>query len=85
MSELYPLKFEQVLVEKVWGGNALVSRYNKKGNSLLKIGESWELSAVSGNLSVASNGFLAGNNIEELIEVYMGDLTGDAVFEKFVN
>lgn len=85
MSELYPLKFEPVLVEKVWGGNALVSRYNKKGNGLLKIGESWELSAVSGNLSVASNGFLAGNNIEELIEVYMGDLTGDAVFEKFGN
>ena len=30
MSELYPLKFETVLKEKVWGGNALVSRYNKK-------------------------------------------------------
>ncbi|MDQ1332131.1 MAG: Mannose-6-phosphate isomerase, partial [Bacteroidota bacterium] len=34
---------------------------------------------------VVSNGFLAGNNIEELIEVYMGDITGDAVFEKFGN
>ncbi len=42
-----------------------------------KIGESWELSAVAGDLSVISNGFLAGNNIEELIEVYMGDITGD--------
>ena len=30
MSELYPLKFETVLKEKVWGGNALVSRFNKK-------------------------------------------------------
>jgi mannose-6-phosphate isomerase len=30
-----------------------------------------------------SNGFLAGNNIEELIEVYMGDITGDAVYDKF--
>ena len=32
-----------------------------------------------------SNGFLAGNNIEELIEVYMGDITGDSIFEKFGN
>lgn len=85
MSELYPLKFEPLLKEKVWGGNKLVTGYNKKGNPSLKYGESWELSAVSDNLSVVSNGFLAGNNIEELIEVYMGDLTGDTVFDKFGN
>lgn len=83
MSELYPLKFEPQLKEKVWGGNRLVTGYHKTGDPLLKYGESWEISAVSDNLSVASNGFLAGNNIEELIEVYMGDITGDAVFEKF--
>ncbi len=83
MSELYPLKFEPILKEKIWGGNTLVTHYGKKGEGLKNVGESWELSAVSENLSVVSNGFLAGNNIEELIEVYMGDITGDAVFEKF--
>jgi len=83
MSELYPLKFEPVLKEKVWGGNALVTRFNKKPVGSLNIGESWELSAISDNESVVSNGFLAGNNIEELIEVYMGDITGDSIFEKF--
>ena len=85
MSELYPLKFEPILKEKVWGGNALASRFHKKVTGSQNIGESWELSALSGNLSVVSNGFLAGNNIEELIEVYMGDITGDTVFEKFGN
>ena len=85
MSELYPLKFEPILKETIWGGDALVNRYHKKADPLVKYGESWELSAVSDNLSVASNGFLAGNNIEELIEVYMGDLTGDAVFDRFGN
>jgi mannose-6-phosphate isomerase len=85
MSELYPLKFETVLKEKVWGGNALVSRYNKKATGSQHIGESWELSAVADNQSVVNNGFLAGNNIEELIEVYMGDITGDSLFEKFGN
>lgn len=85
MSDLYPLKFETVLKEKVWGGNALVTRYNKKPASSVQIGESWELSAVAENMSVISNGFLAGNNIEEIIEVYMGDITGDSIYEKFGN
>jgi len=85
MAELYPLKFETVLKEKVWGGNALEKRYNKKTEGSEKIGESWELSAVADNQSVISNGFLAGNNIEEIIEVYMGDITGDTIFEKFGN
>ncbi len=85
MSELYPLKFDPILKEKVWGGNALSSRFHKKPTGSQNIGESWEISALSGNLSIVSNGYLAGNNIEELIEVYMGDITGDAVFEKFGN
>jgi mannose-6-phosphate isomerase len=85
MSELYPLKFETVLKEKVWGGDALVSQFNKGITTSKHIGESWELSAISDNLSVISNGFLAGNNIEELIEVYMGDITGDSIYDKFGN
>jgi len=85
MSELYPLKFEPILKEKVWGGMSLASRYHKNADISLKIGESWEISGVADNISVVSNGFLAGNNLEELIEVYMGDITGDAIYEKFGN
>ncbi len=85
MSELYPLKFEPILKEKVWGGDALAKLYGKSSGGVKKIGESWEISAVSDNLSVVSNGFLAGNNIEELIEIYMGDITGDSVYKKFGN
>lgn len=85
MSELYPLKFEPILKERVWGGNALINRFNKRSATLTNVGESWEISAVSGNVSVVNNGFLAGNNLEELIEVYMGDLIGDSVYEKFGN
>src|SRR4030042_6434309 len=85
MSELYPLKFIPILKETIWGGDAWAIRYHKKADPVVNIGESWELSAISDNLSVVSNGFLAGNNIEELIEVYMGDLTGDAVFDRFGN
>jgi mannose-6-phosphate isomerase len=85
MSDLYPLKFETVLKEKVWGGNALVNRFNKKPFNANPVGESWEISAIADNQSVVCNGFLAGNNIEELIEVYMGDITGDQIYEKYGN
>jgi len=85
MSELYPLKFEPLLKEKIWGGTSLVNHYHKRADSSIKYGESWEISTVADNISVISNGFLAGNNLEELIEVYMGDITGDSVYEKFGN
>lgn len=85
MSELYPLKFDPILKDKIWGGTALACSYGKKQGSLPNIGESWEISAIPGNLSVVSNGYLAGNNIEEIIEVYMGDITGEEIYMEFGN
>ena len=85
MSELYPLKFESILKVKVWGGKTLSEHYNKQDTGSDHLGESWEISAIADDLSIISNGFLAGNNIEEIIEVYMGDITGDAIYEKFGN
>lgn len=80
---LYPLKFKPRFKERIWGGDALASRMGKKLPEGKKIGESWELSGVQGDISVVSNGKLKGNNLEELIEVYMGDLVGEKVFERF--
>ena len=44
------------------------------------VGESWELSAVSGNESVVANGEFAGRNIVELIQEYKADLLGEKVY-----
>jgi mannose-6-phosphate isomerase len=82
MNKLYPLKFEPILKDKIWGGRKLHDFLNKKDVSD-KAGESWEISGFQDNISVVSNGFLAGNTLQELIEVYMGDLVGESVFEKF--
>ncbi|HSO89390.1 MAG TPA: type I phosphomannose isomerase catalytic subunit [Draconibacterium sp.] len=79
---LYPLKFEPICLEKIWGGNRLKTLLGKNYN-LKNCGESWELSGVEGNISVVANGFLKGNDLSELIEIYMGDLVGDKVYEKF--
>ena len=83
MNILYPLKFKPILKEKIWGGNKLNTILEKNLPHNKKIGESWEISGVKDNISVVSNGQLAGNNLQELVEIYMGDLVGDKVFEKF--
>nr|WP_320118330.1 type I phosphomannose isomerase catalytic subunit [uncultured Marinifilum sp.] len=80
---LYPLKFQPILKDKIWGGNKLKTVLNKDFSPLPNAGESWEISGVEGDVSVVSNGKLSGNNLEELIEVYMGDLVGDHVYENF--
>ncbi len=83
MGELYPLKFTPSFKEKIWGGNRMHRVLNKPWCPMEKCGESWELSAVEGQISEVANGFLAGNNLQELIEVYMGDLVGEKVYDRF--
>ncbi len=80
---LYPLKFTAIPKEKIWGGNRLNTILNKDFNSAAKVGESWEISGLEGDVSVVKNGFLEGNDLEELIEIYMGELVGDKVYEQF--
>lgn len=83
---LYPLKFKPRVKERIWGGQAILK---KKGKSVARLskdklyGESWDLSSVKGDVSVVANGFLKGNNLEEIIEVYMGELIGEDNFEKY--
>lgn len=80
---LYPLKFKPIFKERIWGGRKIETAFGKKLPEGEKIGESWELSGVDGDVSVVANGTLKGNNLQELIEIYMGDLVGDKVFEKY--
>ncbi|MDR1863956.1 MAG: class I mannose-6-phosphate isomerase [Bacteroidales bacterium] len=79
---LYPLKFAPILKERIWGGSRL-GTFPGKTPGAGHIGESWELSGVQGDISVVKNGFLKGNHLQELIEVYMGDLVGEKVYERF--
>ena len=81
--QLYPLKFKPILKDKIWGGQKLKTYLNKEFLHLPNCGESWEISGVANDISIVENGNLAGNSLQELIEVYMGDLIGDKVYEKF--
>ncbi|NPA36988.1 MAG: mannose-6-phosphate isomerase [Chlorobi bacterium] len=85
MNDLYPIKFKPILKDKIWGGRKLETILNKKISPLPNAGESWEISGVEGDVSVVSNGFLKGNSLNDILEIYMGDLVGDKVYERFGN
>lgn len=85
MNELYPLKFTPIFKDKIWGGQRIHSVLGMDFSPLPNCGEAWVVSGYASDPSVVENGFLAGNELNELIEVYMGDLVGEANYEKFGN
>lgn len=82
---LYPLRFKPLMKEVVWGGERLARSGKRvpRGKNPNMIGESWEISALEGEVSEVAEGELVGNSIVDLVEVYMGELVGDAVYERF--
>jgi mannose-6-phosphate isomerase len=80
--KLYPLTFEPIYKERIWGGTKLKDYLNKSFDSN-QIGESWELSTVTHDVSVVSNGEFAGLNLNELIEKYPVEILGANSIEKF--
>lgn len=78
---LYPLKFAPVFKDKIWGGTKLKEIYNIESSE--KLGESWVLSGYEGDESIVTNGFLSENTLSELTEIYMGDLVGDKIYQKY--
>ena len=45
MNELYPLRFQPIVKDKIWGGTKL-KRILHKTTASEKCGESWEISSV---------------------------------------
>lgn len=80
----YPIKFNPILKEKIWGGNKLKNQLHKS-TSLSNVGESWEISGVQDTISVVANGNLKGTNLEELIKNYKHDFLGKENYRTFGN
>ncbi len=83
-NNLYPLKFEPILKEKIWGGHKLQSILNKEIKED-NAGESWEISAVKGDISVIANGFLKGKDLQEILSEYKEELVGNRVYSTYKN
>ncbi len=58
----YPLTFVDQVLVKVWGGTKLAAMFSKPASDE-PLGESWEVSAVPGNVSVVDAGPLEGRSL----------------------
>ncbi len=81
--DLYPFKFIPQFFDKIWGGNKIQTVLGMDFSPFPNCGEVWSLSGVEGKESMVKNGYLEGNSLNELVEVYMSDLVGDKVFSAF--
>jgi mannose-6-phosphate isomerase len=79
------LKFKPVFKDKIWGGQKIRTTLGLDFSPLPNCGEAWVLSGVPGNQTVVSNGFLAGNELNEILEIYMDELIGEKAYEQYGN
>jgi mannose-6-phosphate isomerase len=74
---LYPLTFQPIFKDRIWGGRELEQLYGKTIPAG-QIGEAWEISDRPGDASVIANGPLAGKNLRWLMENHPVEILGEA-------
>lgn len=80
---LYPLKFKPVFKDKIWGGQKIRTKLGLDFSPLPNCGEAWALSGVPGGQTIIANGFLEGNELNEILEIYMDELVGEKVYANY--
>lgn len=81
---MYPLKFNPILKSTIWGGDKIVP-FKSIESTQEQVGESWEISDVSGDESIVANGSEAGKSLSTLLKEYKGKLVGESNYERFGN
>lgn len=74
---LYPLQFQPVYKDYIWGGDKIASHY-KRGLPPGIYAESWEIADRPEGMSKVINGPLAGRDLFTLMKLYGEKLTGCA-------
>lgn len=80
---LYPMKFYPLFKHKIWGGSKIHDFFGIDYSPLPNCGELWALSGLKGNESIISNGFLADNNLNEVLEIYLDEILGEGVYARY--
>ncbi|MFT5873470.1 MAG: mannose-6-phosphate isomerase [Clostridium sp.] len=76
---MYPIKFENLYYEKVWGGRNLEGfRENLPSG---KIGESWDIACHPNGTGIVANGKFKGMTFNELINKYKKSIFGDILID----
>src|SRR3954447_3323345 len=76
---LYPLRFEPILRRLIWGGRRLGTVLHKAIGEGSDYAESWELSDYHDQVSVVSEGALAGTTLRDLVRTRGEELLGGAL------
>lgn len=74
--KLYPLTFEPLFQERIWGGRRLGELFGKPLPGDKPIGESWELADLSNGQSIVANGPLKGQTLRSLMERFPAEIIG---------
>jgi mannose-6-phosphate isomerase len=77
-AKLKPYKFTPILKSVIWGGDKIAALKGIETN-VHKVGESWEISSIEGDVSVVAEGNEGGTTLEELIAKHGAALVGDKV------
>jgi mannose-6-phosphate isomerase len=80
--KIYPLQFQPILKDRIWGGTKLKTYLNKPITSEIT-GESWEISTVENDVSIIANGFFKGKSLNELINEFPEAVLGTKVYKQF--
>ena len=73
----YPIKFNDIFITKVWGGNKLSTILNKNIKDNTKVwGESFEISSLPENPSTIKNGIYKGNDFLEILNKFPEQISG---------
>ena len=81
---MYPLKFEPILKQTLWGGDKIIP-FKHLNSDLKGVGESWEISGVEDNESVVANGPDKGLTLADMVRKYREELVGEANYARFGN
>ncbi len=80
---MYPLKFQPIYKDKLWGGEKIRTVLGKDFGDLPNCGETWELSGVEGNISIVANGPERGRRMDELLSEFPVEILGQSVFSEY--
>lgn len=71
---MYPIKFENLYYERIWGGDGLNKFRNNVPDKV--IGESWDIACHKNGTGTVINGQLKGKKFDEIIDLYKEKLLG---------
>lgn len=81
MIEPYPVRFQPLFRDYLWGGSRLQSVLGKPTGPGIWA-ESWEVVDHSNGQSIVANGPAAGQTLAELMQLWQGRLVGERVWQR---